>query len=104
MSKAIRATAWGVLAVGVAAPLVRKRIPAPPLLTQTAAFAAPVAMCVVVRRSRTRDVAVCALQMWAYLAAYKTPHDDAGTQAARVRVDYPIVADRLIGGGVRPSH
>ena len=22
------------------------------------------------------NVAVCALQMWAYLAAYKTPHDD----------------------------
>ena len=34
---------------------------------------------------RERDVAVCALQMWAYLAAYKTPHDDergAGRRAS----------------------
>ena len=34
------------------------------------------------RRSRTRDVATCALQMWAYVAAYKTPHDDVHAQQA----------------------
>ena len=49
------------------------------------------------RRSRTRDVAVCALQMWAYLAAYKSPHDDPDAQAQRVHVDYPIDADRVLG-------
>lgn len=103
LSKAIRATAWGVLAVGVAAPLVRKRVPAPPLIAQTAAFAAPVALCVVVRRSRTRDVAVCALQMWAYLAAYKTPHDDETGQARRVHIDYPIDVDRALGLGELPT-
>ncbi len=43
------------------------------------------------RRSRTRDVAVCCLQMWAYLAAYKSPHDDPAAQERRVRIDYPIV-------------
>ena len=41
--------------------------------------------------------------MWAYLAAYKTPHDDAGAQARRVHVDYPIVADRILGLGELPS-
>ena len=76
LSRVIRATAWGVVAAGVAAPLLRKRISAPPLATQTVAFAAPLALCLAVRRSRTRDVAVCTLQMWAYLAAYKSPHDD----------------------------
>ena len=103
LSKAIRATAWGVLAVGVAAPLVRKRVPAPPLIVQTAAFAAPVALCVVLRRSRTRDVTVCALQMWAYLAAYKTPHDDETGQARRVHIDYPIDVDRALGWGELPT-
>ncbi len=34
LSRVIRATAWGVVAVGVAAPLVRRRIKAPPLVTQ----------------------------------------------------------------------
>jgi len=92
-----------MVAAGIAAPLVRRRLPAPPLLTQAVAFGAPIGLAVAVRRSARRDVAICALQMWAYLAAYKTPHDDAGTQAARVHVSYPIAADRLIGLGELPS-
>ncbi len=92
-----------MVAAGVAAPLLRKRVAAPPLAMQAVAFGAPIGLAVAVRRSRGRDVAICALQMWAYLAAYKTPHDDAGSQAARVRVDYPIVADRAIGLGELPS-
>jgi hypothetical protein len=92
-----------VVAAGVAAPLLRKRISAPPLATQTVAFAAPVALCLAVRRSRTRDVAVCMLQMWAYLAAYKMPHDDEQAQAGRVHIDYPIEIDRVLGLGELPT-
>jgi membrane-associated phospholipid phosphatase len=92
-----------MVAAGLAAPLLRKRVNAPPLVMQAVAFAAPLGLSVAVRRSRTRDVAVCALQMWAYLAEYKSPHDDAGTQAARVHVSYPIVADRVLGLGELPS-
>ncbi|HLM86422.1 MAG TPA: phosphatase PAP2 family protein [Solirubrobacteraceae bacterium] len=103
LSRAIRATAWGVVVAGVAAPILRKRVSAPPLLMQTVAFAAPVGLCVAVRRSRTRDVATCGLQMWAYLAAYKTPHDDAESQAQRVHIHYPIRADRVLGLGELPS-
>jgi membrane-associated phospholipid phosphatase len=82
---------------------VRKRLPVSPLATQTVAFAAPVALCVVVRRSRARDVTVCVLQMWAYLAAYKTPHDDEQGQARRVHIDYPIDIDRALGLGQLPT-
>lgn len=103
LSKAIRATAWGIVLAGVAAPLVRKRVPAPPLALQTLAYGAPVALCVALPRSRGRDIATCTLQMWAYLAAYKTPHDDAETQAERVHVRYPIVADRVLGLGELPT-
>ena len=56
---------------GAAAPLLRKRVSAPPLFVQGVAFGAPLGLSVAVRRSARRDVAVCALQMWAYLAAYK---------------------------------
>lgn len=70
---------------------------------QALAFAAPVALCVAVRRSRARDVATCALQMWAYVAAYETPHDDTERQRARVHIDYPIVADRVLGLGELPT-
>jgi membrane-associated phospholipid phosphatase len=92
-----------MVVAGVAAPLVRKRVSAPPLVVQSVAFAAPVGLCIAVRRSRRRDVATCALQMWAYLAAYKLPHDDPDAQRARVHVDYPIAADRLLGLGELPS-
>jgi membrane-associated phospholipid phosphatase len=92
-----------MVAAGVVAPLVRKRVDAPALLVQAVAFSAPLGLCVAVRRSRGRDVATCALQMWAYLAMYKSPHDDADAQKRRVRIDYPIVADRILGLGELPT-
>jgi membrane-associated phospholipid phosphatase len=69
----------------------------------TAAGAAPVAVCVAFRRNRLRDLAVCGLNMWAYLAAYEMPHDDPEALAARVRVGYPIVIDKILGLGVPPT-
>ncbi len=102
-SKAIRTAAWGLVAAGAMAPLLRKRLSTPPIVAQTAAFAAPIGLCVAVRRSRTRDVAVCCLQMWAYLAAYKAPHDDESAQEQRVLVDYPIAVDRVLGLGQLPT-
>jgi membrane-associated phospholipid phosphatase len=88
---------------GVAAPLLRKRVPAPALAMQAIAYGAPVGLCIALPRSRGRDVATCALQMWAYVAAYKSPHDDAAAQAERVHVRYPIVADRVLGLGELPT-
>jgi len=92
-----------VVAAGVAAPLMRKRVNAPPILTQTVAFAAPFGLCVATARTRTRDVATCCLQMWAYLAAYKAPHDDEQAQSERVHIDYPIDIDRVLGLGELPT-
>jgi hypothetical protein len=68
-----------------------------------AAGLAPIAVCVAVPRSRRRDVAVCALNMWAYIAAYEMPHDDPERLAARVHVRYPIVLDRALGLGTAPT-
>ena len=48
-------------------------------------------------------MATCVLQMWAYLAAYKSPHDDPAAQERRVRIDYPIVTDRVLGLGELPT-
>jgi membrane-associated phospholipid phosphatase len=92
-----------MVVAGVAAPLLRKRVSAAPLVTQAVAFAGPFGLAVAVRRSRSRDVAICAMQMWAYLAAYKTPHDDEAAQEARVHIDYPIDIDRAIGLGELPT-
>jgi membrane-associated phospholipid phosphatase len=87
----------------VLAPVVRKRVSAPPIVMQAVAFGAPLGLSVAVRRSPRRDVAVCALQMWAYVAAYKSPHDDPSTQEGRVHIDYPIDVDRILGLGELPT-
>ena len=92
-----------MVVAGVAAPLVRKRVKAPPIVTQTIAFAAPFGLCVAVPRTRARDVATCCLQMWAYLVAYKSPHDDSAALEGRVHVNYPIAIDRALGLGELPT-
>lgn len=64
---------------------------------------APLGAAIVWPGERGRDVAVCALQMYVYLAAYKMPHDDPQALEARVRVDYPIALDRVLGFGQLPT-
>jgi membrane-associated phospholipid phosphatase len=68
-----------------------------------AAALAPPALAVAMPPSRRRDLALCAVNMWAYLAAYELPHDDPERLRQRVRIDYPIDADRVLGLGVAPT-
>jgi membrane-associated phospholipid phosphatase len=75
----------------------------PPAAVMVSSALAPVCVNVVLPPGRRRQVAVCALNMWAYLAAYELPHDDPERLEARVRVDYPIAADRVLGLGVPPT-
>ena len=93
--------AWTVVAAGLAGPALRRRLP-PTVVFGTAA-AAPVALCTVVPRSRARDIALGAMNMWGYLAAYKMPNDHPERLERRVRVDYPIAVDRVLGLGVTPT-
>src|SRR5262249_22297376 len=102
-STAIRAAACTALAAGLAAPLLRRRLKLRPPVVIAAAAATPIPLTVLVPRSRTRDVGVCFLQMWAYVAAYKMPNDDPDGLRARVKVEYPVTVDRLLGGGVTPT-
>jgi PAP2 superfamily len=101
--RAIRAAAATVLAAGVAAPLLRRRLRLPPPVVGTTAFAAPFALCVLVPRSRARDAATVGLQMLAYLWGYEAPNDDPERLAARVRVEYPVRVDRFLGRGTPPT-
>jgi hypothetical protein len=102
-SGAIRAAAWGAVALGAAAPLVRRRLRLPPPVVIGAAAAAPLGLSVAARRSRARDVAICCLQMNAYIAAYEMPHDKPDALRARARVRYPVVGDRALGLGELPG-
>lgn len=102
-SGALRAAAWTVVAAGIAAPVVRRRVRLPAAAVLGTAAAAPVAACVALRRTVARDVLVCCLQMWAYVAAYEMPHDDPERLMARVRIDYPLRIDRALGLGTPPN-
>ncbi len=78
-------------------------MPIPKPAVAAAAWSAPVALCVALPRSPRRDVAMCMLQMWAYLATYEMPADDPEALEARVHVDYPVTIDRMIGAGELPG-
>ena len=99
----MRAIAWGLLVAGVAAPALRRRLKLSPAAVLSSAAVPPLAVCVLYKRSTVRDVVVVMLNMWAYVAAYEMPHDDPEWLAARVRLRYPIAADRALGLGVPPT-
>ncbi|MCW3015732.1 MAG: phosphoesterase [Solirubrobacterales bacterium] len=92
-----------MVAAGIAAPLARRRARLPVPVVTAAAVAAPIALCVALPRSRGRDVATCVLQMWGYLAHYEMPNDDPEVLRRRVRVDYPVRIDRVLGLGELPG-
>jgi PAP2 superfamily len=102
-SRALRAAAATVLAAGVAAPLVRRRLRLSPPVVAASAWAAPFALSVLIPRSRARDVGTVVLQMLAYLAGYEMPNDDPDRLVARVRVAYPVNIDRRLGRGTPPT-
>jgi membrane-associated phospholipid phosphatase len=88
---------------GAAVPLARRRIKIPRAVTAVSVAAAPVALAVAVPRSRRRDVGVYSLQMWAFIVIHELPYDRPEALEGRVRVDYPIACDRLLGRGVLPT-
>jgi hypothetical protein len=101
--RAVRISATLGVIAGVALPIIRRAARLSPGAVIAGAAVAPLALCVAAPRSRRRDVGVCALQMWAYLAAYKLPNSDGQSLEHRVRVDYPIAIDRLLGAGELPT-
>ena len=102
-SRAIRAAAWALVAAGVAAPVVRRRAKLPRAAVLGASVLAVPALTVATPRTRVRDLALLGLNMWGYLAAYEMPNDDPEALARRVRIDYPIAIDRVLGLGVPPT-
>jgi hypothetical protein len=102
-STAIKVAASAALAAGIAAPLVRRRLRLPPPAVTATSAMAPFALCVLVPRTRARDIGVCFLQMWAYIATYKMPFDDPEALERRVRVEYPVRIDRALGLGTTPT-
>ena len=72
-------------------------------MTVAAPVAGPLALAVLRPRTKTRDVGLFALQMWAFVMAHELPYDDPEALRGRLRIRYPIVADRLLGAGRLPN-
>jgi membrane-associated phospholipid phosphatase len=100
---AVRAGAVGAIGAAAAVPLLRRRLRIPTTVTVAATAAGPLALAVLQPRSKRRDVALFALQMWAFTVAHELPYDDPERLRARLRTRYPIRTDRLIGAGRLPN-
>jgi membrane-associated phospholipid phosphatase len=99
----VRAGAIGIAAAAVAVPLLRRRLRIPAPLTVAACAGGPLALAVLFPRSKKRDVALYAMQMWAFIMIHEIPYDDPERLRSRLRSRYPIVADRVLGGGKLPN-
>lgn len=100
---AVRAGALAGLAAAAAVPLLRKRLRVPAAATIAACASGPLAVAVLAPRTKKRDVALFALQMWAFTVAHELPFDDPARLRSRLRIGYPIAADRVIGAGRLPN-
>jgi hypothetical protein len=91
------------IAASVVVPLVRKRFRIPTAVTTAAVVAGPLAIAVLRPRTHKRDIALFTLQMWGFGVAHELPYDDPEALRRRLRIRYPIVADRIIGLGTLPN-
>jgi membrane-associated phospholipid phosphatase len=99
----VRAASVASLAAAIAVPLVRRRFRLHPTVSIAATAAGPFALAALRPRTKARDAAVFALQMWAFAVVHELPYDSPERLRARLRVRYPIVIDRLLGGGELPN-
>ncbi len=99
----MRLAAGAGVAASIAVPLLRRRRRIPVPLTLASLVAGPLGLAVLRPRSRGRDVAMFTLQMWGFTMAHELPYDDPESLLRRLRVRYPIVADRLLGLGELPN-
>jgi membrane-associated phospholipid phosphatase len=100
---ALRAGAACAVAAAVTVPLLRRRARVPTAATIGACAAGPLALAVLRPRTPGRDVALFAMQMWAFTMVHELPYDDPERLRRRLRTRYPIVIDRAIGLGRLPN-
>lgn len=97
-----RAGVAACLGLAVATPLLRRRARIPAPLTLAGCALGPVGLARL-PRSRRRDVAIFAAQMWAFTMAHELPYDDPAALRRRLAVGYPIAVDRALGAGTLPA-
>jgi membrane-associated phospholipid phosphatase len=100
---AVRVGAAAVVGAAIALPLVRKRLRVPGPVTLAVSASGPLAVAVLAPRSGRRDVALFAMQMWAFTVVHEMPYDDPERLRRRLYARYPIAIDTKIGLGRLPG-
>lgn len=100
---AVRAGAGALVGAAIALPLVRRRLRIPGPVTLVVAASGPLAVAVLAPRSRKRDVALFAMQMWAFTVVHEMPYDDPEALRRRLYSRYPIKVDSFVGAGRLPG-
>ncbi len=100
---AVRAAAAAGVGAAIALPLVRRRLRVPGPVTLAVSAGGPLAVAVLAPRTRKRDVALFAMQMWAFTVVHEMPYDDPERLRRRLYTRYPIALDRRIGAGRLPG-
>jgi membrane-associated phospholipid phosphatase len=72
-------------------------------VTLAVSASGPLAVAVLAPRTRKRDVALFAMQMWAFTVVHEMPYDDPERLRRRLYTRYPIEVDRRIGLGRLPG-
>jgi membrane-associated phospholipid phosphatase len=103
VSLSVRAGAAASVAAAIVLPLVRKRLRVPNPVTLVVSAAGPLGVAVLAPRSRKRDVALFAMQMWAFTVVHEMPYDDPERLRRRLYTDYPIEFDSRLGVGRLPG-
>jgi membrane-associated phospholipid phosphatase len=99
----VKGVSAAALVGAFAVPLLRKRFKIPAAATTAAVAAGPLGLAVFQPRNRLRDAGMYALQMWAFFVGHELPYDDEKALRRRLKVDYPIRIDTVIGGGRLPN-
>jgi membrane-associated phospholipid phosphatase len=100
---AVKAGAIATVGAAIAVPLVRKRLRIPGPVTLAVTASGPLAVAVLSPRTRKRDVAVFAMQMWAFTMVHEMPYDDPERLRRRLHTSYPIEIDSALGFGRLPG-
>jgi membrane-associated phospholipid phosphatase len=99
----VRSAAVTALTAAVVLPLARRRLRVPTVVTAMAVTSGPFALAILRPRTKARDAALFALQMWAFTILHELPYDDPERLRRRLRVRYPIRVDRALGCGELPT-
>ncbi len=91
------------MAVGALTPLLRHRLKLRVPVVSVLTWPAPAAVALAAPRSPLRDAGIYGMQMWVYFAHFDMPDDDPDLLLRRLKVNYPIRADRVLGLGTCPT-